>query len=455
MSAIASVLLGRGFKVSGSDMQTNSLTRSLQAEGATIYEGHAAAHVAGADLIVVSSAVPVDNPELLAARQQGIPIIKRADLLGELMADTIGIAIAGTHGKTTTTGMIGHILVEADLDPTVILGGTLPELGGNGRFGQGPYFVVEADEYDFMFLGLRPEMAVITNIEHDHPDLFPTPEAYEDAFRAFATRVPPNGRLIVCTDDPGVAGFLENAAMPGVELTTYGLADAPGRRNHFQAVNHQPNQSGGTDFVVTHNQQTIGLARLRVPGLHNVRNALAAIIVGLDLQIDFAQICRSLASFGGVQRRFEVIGEVAGVTVIDDYAHHPTEIEATLAAARQRYPGRRVWAVWQPHTFSRTRLLANQFATCFAEADRVIALDVYRSRETDQLGINSAGVVAAMDHPEAIHIGDQEAAANYILDRLRPEDVILTLSAGDGNLVGRQIVDALQKRNGERGNPQK
>lgn len=448
MSAIARVLLGRGFVVSGSDRQANELTRSLATEGATLYVGHAAAQVGDAELVLVSAAVPEDNPELVAARQAGVPIVKRAELLGALMDEAIGIAVAGTHGKTTTTGMISHMLVEAGLDPTVILGGTLPEMGGNGRVGQGPYFVVEADEYDYMFLGLRPEIAIITNVEHDHPDLFATAETYTDAFRAFARRVPADGRLVVCSDDPGVAALLDDGLAASVELTTYGLDESGGRRNHFRAVNHQPNQSGGTDFVVLHDDQTIGLARLRVPGLHNVRNALAAIIVGLDLQIDFAQICRSLASFGGVQRRFEVIGEAGGVTVIDDYAHHPTEIRATLAAARQRYPGRRLWAVWQPHTFSRTRMLSEQFATCFDEADRVIALDVYRSRETDPLGISIDAIVSEMDHPAAVHIGEQAAAVTYILERLHPEDVVVTLSAGDGNIVGQRIIDSLQKQNG-------
>lgn len=445
MSAIARVLLGRGFVVSGSDMQANELTRALATMGATLFVGHAAAQVGNSELVLVSAAVPEDNPELVAARQAGIPIVKRGDVLAALMDEAIGIAVAGTHGKTTTTGMVSHILVDAGEDPTVILGGTLPELGGNGRVGQGPYFVVEADEYDYMFLGLRPEIAIITNIEHDHPDLFATADAYRDAFRAFARRVPADGRLIVCADDPGVTDLIEDSIAQGVELTTYGLEDGNSRRNHYRAVNHQPNQVGGTDFVVTHDDQTIGLARLRVPGLHNVRNALAAIIVGLDLQIDFTQICRSLASFGGVQRRFEVIGEVNGVTVIDDYAHHPTEIRATLAAARQRYPGRRLWAVWQPHTFSRTRLLSDEFATCFAEADRVVVLDVYRSRETDPMGISSASVVAQMDHSAVAHIGEQAAAATYILERLHPEDVVVTLSAGDGNIVGQRIIDSLQQ----------
>ncbi|MEZ4519670.1 MAG: UDP-N-acetylmuramate--L-alanine ligase [Chloroflexota bacterium] len=458
MSAIARVLLGRGYVVSGSDLQSNALTAALEEAGATLYIGHEAGTVNGVDLVVVSSAVPADNPEIVAANLQSIPVIKRADLLGELMLGTIGIAVAGSHGKTTTAGMIAHILVEADLDPTVIVGGVLPEIGSNGRYGDGPYFVVEADEYDFMFLGLRPEVSVITNVEHDHPDLFSTEEDYRAAFRQFANLLPDNGRLIVCADDPGAARLLSELELSGVEVTTYGLngtvTSGPqvGEKVHFRAVDFQPNQAGGTDFVVAQGGQTIGLARLRVPGLHNVRNALAAIVVGLDLQIEFGQICKALATFGGVQRRFQVLGEVGGVTVIDDYAHHPTEIRATLAAARQRYPGRRLWAVWQPHTFSRTRLLAEKFAGSFDDADRVIALDIYRSRESDDLGVATGTVLDMMHHADARYIPQPDEAVAYLLELVRPDDVILTLSAGDGNLVGKNLLEALEKYVGDKGN---
>jgi UDP-N-acetylmuramate--alanine ligase len=459
MSAIARVLLGRGYVVSGSDLQANDLSADLARSGVTLFIGHTAENISGADLVVASSAVPDSNPEVMAARATGTPVINRADLIGELMVGTIGIAVAGSHGKTTTTGMIAHILIEAELDPTVILGGVLPEMGGNGRFGEGPYFVVEADEYGFMFLGLRPEMAVITNIEHDHPDLFPTAEGYRAAFRDFAHLLPAGGRLIVCADDPGSVELLSELNLPGVELTTYGLngtvAAGPqvGEKVHFRATDYRPNQAGGTDFVVAQGGQTMGLARLRVPGLHNVRNALAAIVVGLDLQIDFGQICKALSTFGGVQRRFQVLGEAGGVTIIDDYAHHPTEIRATLAAARQRYPGRRLWAVWQPHTYSRTRLLADQFAGSFDDADRVIALDIYRSRESDDLGVGTETVLGMMNHADARHIPAQADAATYLLERIHPDDVVLTLSAGDGNRVGQTLLSALEQRIGNKGNP--
>jgi UDP-N-acetylmuramate--alanine ligase len=445
ISAIARVLLGKGFVVSGSDMHMNELTAVLATAGATIYEGHRAENIAGAEALVISSAVPASNPEVVAARATGLPVLKRADILGHLMADTIGIAVAGSHGKTTTTGMIAQVMLAAGLDPTVIMGGTLPSLGSNGRSGSGDYFVIEADEYDHMFLGLKPEVAVITNIEHDHPDLFPTAADYAAAFRAFTALLPDGGRLIACADDPGVRALLSDLPLAGVEITTYGLAKA-GSRADFVAQDCRPNPLGGMDFIVEEHGQLIGLARLRVPGEHNVRNALAAIIVGLDLGVDFSVIRQGLAEFGGMGRRFQILGEAGRVTVIDDYAHHPTEIQATLAAARQRFPGRRLWAVWQPHTYSRTRLLREQFARSFDQADRVVALDIYRSRERDTLGMDTAVVVEAMNHPDAIHIPDRRAAADYLLDRVRPDDVIITLGAGDGDQVGQWVLAGLRKR---------
>lgn len=446
ISAIARVLLGRGFVVSGSDMQANEITAALQEAGATIYLGHDAANIANAQLILISSAIPEENPELQAARQANIPVMKRFDFLGHLMADKIGVAVAGSHGKTTTTGMLAHILMEAALDPTVIVGGILPSLGTNGRYGEGDYFLVEADEYDRMFLGLRPEVAIVTNIEHDHPDIFPSEEDYRTAFEQFAQLLPDGGHLVACATDAETAVLLEKVRLPGVQISTYALGVDKGEQPKatYLALDLRPNQLGGTDFLVETEGEMVGLARLRVPGHHNVLNALAAIIVASDLGIDFNVIRTALGSFSGVSRRFELIGEVASVTIIDDYAHHPTEIEVTLQAARQRYPGRRLWAVWQPHTFSRTKLLLDKFATCFAEADRVVALDIYRSREKDSLGLDTAVVLEAMNHPAAIHIPNLDDAAKYILDRVRPHDVVLTLGAGDGNKVAQQILAGIQ-----------
>ena len=451
MSAIARVLLGRGFRVSGSDKQSNTQTAALAAEGVTVYIGHAAEHIDGADMVVISSAVPPTNPEWVAAEARGLPVLKRADLLGALMLGAVGVAVAGSHGKTTTTGMIAHILMECGLDPTVILGGTLAELGGNGRFGDGPHFIVEADEYDYMFLGLRPEVAVITNVEHDHPDLFPTADSYRAAFSRFAALLPPGGQLIICADDPGAAELLAEIESGSIALTTYGLGETTtGVVPTVRALDMRSNQMGGSDFVVEIDGQTVGLARIRLPGAHNVRNALAALAVATNLQVDFSQACRALAGFGGVQRRFQLVGEVGGVTVIDDYAHHPTEIKATLAAARQRYPGRRLWAIWQPHTFSRTRLLLDQFADSFAQADRVIALDIYASREPVDPSITTATVVERMGHSHAIHIPDRRNAADYLLERLHPDDVVLTLGAGDGDVIGKWILEGLQLQQGNK-----
>jgi UDP-N-acetylmuramate--alanine ligase len=281
----------------------------------------------------------------------------------------------------------------------------------------------------------------VTNIEHDHPDLYPTAEAYRQAFHDFISLLPVGGQLIVCTDDQGISELIQEMELPGIRLITFGLEKAD-----WQALDLRVNQLGGTDFLVQHDLDMVGLARLRIPGEHNVRNALAAITVASELGVDFAVIRQVLAEFGGIGRRFQMVGEIGDVAIVDDYAHHPTEIQVTLAAARQRFPGRRIWAVWQPHTFSRTKLLLADFAASFANADRVVLLDIYRSRETDNLGIDSAAVLKAIQHPNAHHAGGMEETTTYILDRLRPGDVVLTLTAGDGNLVGQWVLERLQKR---------
>lgn len=449
MSAIAWLLLERGYTVSGSDLQQNQATDELAQAGAAIYQGHEAANVAQADVLIVSAAVPGDNPEVAAARAAGLPVLKRADLLGQLMAETVGVAVAGSHGKTTTTSLIAHVLLESGRDPSFIAGGVLPGLGRNGRAGTGDILVVEADEYDYMFLGLRPQVAVVTNVEHDHPDIFPTVERYRDAFRQFAGLLPDDGRLVACSDDPGVRQILQELASPPYAVTRYGLDK--GQQPDFRAVDLRPNTLGGTDFVVLQDGETLGLARLRLPGTHNVRNALAAIAVLDALGLSFAEMQGPLAEFGGVGRRFQVVGDVGEVTIIDDYAHHPTEIRVNLAAARERYPGRRLWAVWQPHTYSRTRLLLDEFAASFGDADRVVVLDIYASREKDTLGMDAGMVVEKMaGHPYARHIGSRAEAAAYILDRVHPGDVILTLGAGDGDQVGQWILDGLRERVNQR-----
>ncbi len=442
MSAIARLLLGRGFAVSGSDRAATALTAVLQSEGATVHAGHDGGNIAGADVLVISSAIPVDNAEVAAARAMGLPVLKRADLLGHLMDGYTGIAVAGTHGKTTTTGMITQIFMQAGLDPTVIVGSDLPILGGNGRYGKGKHFIIEADEYDNMFLGLRPTVAIVTNIEHDHPDIFPTDEAYMAAFLQFANLLSANGTLIICGNDAGAMGLLQKFDRPDVNVIVYGTGDGFG----LMGLNGRSNPIGGTDFIVQQGDEFVGLARLRVPGSHNAQNGLAAIAAGMTADICFDDMRTALAQFGGMARRFQIISSANRVAIIDDYAHHPTEIRATLAAAREQYVGRRIWAVWQPHTFSRTKLLLDDFATSFNDADRVVVLDVYRSRETEADGVSATVAVAAMEHPDVIHIGDRRAAADYITERVLPDDVILTLGAGDGNMVGVWIATALEKR---------
>jgi UDP-N-acetylmuramate--alanine ligase len=449
MSAIAWLLLERGYAVSGSDLQQNQATEELALAGAAIYHGHQAENIAGADLLVISAAVPANNPELLAARAAGLPVLKRADLLGQLMAGAVGVAVAGSHGKTTTTSLIAHVLLESGRDPSFIAGGVLPGLGRNGRAGAGDILVVEADEYDYMFLGLRPQVAVVTNVEHDHPDIFPTEEDYRHAFRQFVSLLPDNGLLVTCSDDAGVQQLLQELEAPRFAIVRYGLERAG--QPDYRAVDLRANTLGGTDFVVLQQDQTLGLARLRLPGAHNVRNGLAAVAVLTALGLTFGEIQGPLAEFGGVGRRFQLVGEAADVTIIDDYAHHPTEIRVNLAAARERYPGRRLWAVWQPHTYSRTRLLLDDFAASFAGADRVVVLDIYASREKETLGIEAGMVVEKMaDHPYARHIGSRAEAAAYILDRVRPGDVVLTLGAGDGDQVGHWILDGLRERVNQR-----
>lgn len=439
LSAIARVLLGMGYTVSGSDQTRSALTEALTAEGARVAIGHSAANASGADLLLISSAIPGDNPEVTAARTAGIPVSKRADFLGELTSGRRVIAVAGTHGKTTTTALLASVLLAAGLDPSFIVGGILKQLGTNARFGRGDLFLVEADEYDRTFLGLRPQAAVLTAVEHDHPDCYPTVEAMMDAYRLFIKRLPTDGLVVACRDDPGARSLALEWEKSGGTVRWYGL----GREATWRATHSQPNQAGGSDFVVLDDGETAGLARLRLPGEHNIRNALAVIAVADWLGIPFNTTRTAVAAFDGVERRFEVKGEADGVLVVDDYAHHPTEIASTLAAARGRFNNRRIWAVFQPHTFSRTRALMEQFAACFGDADEVIVMDIYAARESDTLNISAPDLVARMQHPGVHYIGGRKETASYLVDHVRPGDVLITLGAGDGYLVGEWVLDGL------------
>jgi UDP-N-acetylmuramate--alanine ligase len=439
LSAIARVLLEQGAKVSGSDLVISPVAEALARDGARVFEGHNAANVEGADVLVVSSAVPEENVEIQAARAAGIPVLGRPAFLGQLMEGKRGIAVAGTHGKTTTTAMIASILLEAERNPTFIVGGVLAGLETNARAGNGSLFVIEADEYDCTFLSLKPEVAVITNVEHDHPDCYPTFADFRAAFEEFAALVPLGGLLAACWDDPVAREIGEDQAKEKL-VTFFGLDKGA----TWRAEEIHPNFAGGVDFLAVREGETRGLVRLRVPGAHNVSNALAALVVAEFLGVPFRVSREALTAFRGVARRFEIKGEADGTVVVDDYAHHPTEIQATLAAARERFPTGRIWAVWQPHTYSRTKQLLAGFAASFGEANHVIVLPIYPARETDTLGVNASDVVRAMEHVDVRAAESMDEAVTWLGTEVRPGDVVLTLGAGDGNRVGDWLLEILE-----------
>lgn len=462
LSAIALVLLERGIPVSGSDHQASQQTHRLQAAGARIFIGHDSRNLQGVDLVVRSSAIPDSNPEVQAARALGLPVFKRIDYLGQLTARSSTIAVAGTHGKTTTTGMIAWMLTDLGLDPSFIIGSTSINLGVNAHAGQGEYFVIEADEYDRMFHGLQPFLAVVTNIEYDHPDCFLTPEEYFEAFQQFARQLVPGGVLMVCGDQPPARQLAESTAVPSL---AYGVDD-PG--NIYQAHSAHPNRLGGYDFIAVRVKfPSLGRAlpgnqrqavHLQVPGRHNVQNAMAALAVADQLGLDWVRAAKTLEAYVGAERRFELRGEAAGVTVIDDYAHHPTEIRATLQAARDRYPQRRLWVVWQPHTYSRTRALQGDFAAAFGKranspVDQIVVTSVYPAREArPQDGFSAAQVVAQIDHPQSRYLPELSQVSSYLLDHLKSGDVLLVLSAGDASQVSLDVLKGLEATRGQKAN---
>lgn len=438
LSAIATVLLQQNHTISGSDIQASAATERLSRMGATISIGHRPENLSNnPDVVVVSSAIAPDNSELQEAQRRGLTVTKRAEWLGRMMQGYTGIALAGTHGKTTTTAMTAFVLEQAGLQPTYIVGGFVPQLNSNAAAGQGDAFVIEADEYDYMFLGLRPKIAVITIVEWDHPDIFPTPDDTVRAFKDFVQRVPADGLIIGCGDAPGVRRVVAHSQAP---VVTYGLHP----ENTWQAVNLQPNRHGGYSFQVLYQDSHVAELSLVVPGHHNVLNALAALIVAHRQDVDVEQAAEILGRFQGVGRRFELKGEANGITVIDDYAHHPTEIKATLAAARTRFGTRPIWALLQPHTFSRTLSLLDEFAAAFADADHVIVVDIYASRERDEGQISSRDVVQRMNvHPDARYIGPLSEAADYLAANLSAPAVLITLGAGDGYKVGEWVLESL------------
>ncbi len=456
MSAIARVLLESGETVSGSDRQLSPLAQGLADSGVQVMIGHRPENILGAEVVVRSSAVGDDNPEVAAALQAGVPVLKRADFLGAWIGPERGrrlVAVAGTHGKTTTTAMVSWLLSALGQDPSYIIGGVSLNLGGNAHASRMPLFVIEADEYDRMFLGLRPEIAVITNIEHDHPDCYPTPGDFASAFDQFARRVLPGGGLVTCLDDPGAAE-LARQVVPSADLRlrTYSV----GQPADYQALNLAPNHHGGLsfDFLAAGREPTRLQVALQVPGEHNVRNALAALAVVDLLGLPLQAAAAAMVEFCGTGRRFELRGQAAGVMVYDDYAHHPTEIRATLSAARLRFPGRAVWAVWQPHTYSRTRTLLDGFAAAFEDADRVIVTEIYAARE--QLpadGFSALQVMQAIAQRgvQVTFAPSLVQARQLLATQVRSGDVVLVLSAGDADQISVGLLSDLESREAAHG----
>ncbi|HJW15353.1 MAG TPA: UDP-N-acetylmuramate--L-alanine ligase [Thermoanaerobaculia bacterium] len=428
MSGLAEILLlSTPLEISGCDRERSENTERLTALGAKIAYGHDAAHLEQADLVVISSAISEDNPEVEAARRRGIPVIRRAEMLAEIMRLKQGIAVAGTHGKTTTTSLAGLVLTEAGFDPTIVVGGRVRILGTNARLGKGQYLVAEADEYDRSFLELTPVVAVVTNIEADHLDTYRDLPDILDAFAAFANRVPFYGAVIACLDDAGVREILPRVKR---RVVTYGeSAEASLRADRIRL------EASGTTFEVWEGGTwSLGEVRLPLPGRHNVANALAAIAVGRELSIPFPTIARALKEFTGVVRRFETKGERGGVLVLDDYAHHPTEISATLAAARQVHPGRRLVALFQPHLYSRTRDFARDFGRALCAADVAIVTDVYPSREKPITGVTGDLVASAArgaGHPNVTYVSERKEVVGELERLLKSGDLLITMGAGD------------------------
>ncbi len=433
MSGIAEVLLNLGYRVSGSDVRETEVTRRLATLGGQIAIGHRAESVARADVVVVSSAVRPDNPEVVAARARDVPVIPRAEMLGELMRVKDGVAVAGSHGKTSTTSIIATIFAAAGLDPTVIIGGKAKALGSNARLGFGDVLVAEADESDGSFRHLFPMTAVITNVDREHMDHYGSEAALRDAFVDFANKVPFYGLVVLCADDPAATGL---APLLLKRHVTYGLRAGDYRGEVIEA------KPDGTRFRVSVRGKARGEARIRVPGVHYAQNAVAALAVADFFGVPFDAYVDALAGFSGVDRRFSVRGEARGILVVDDYGHHPTEIAATIAAARLF--DRRVVVAFQPHRYSRTQDLMQEFAPALGGADLLFLTDVYAAGEAPIAGVTSERLLATFPLRPGLHYAPRAALPERLLEALRPGDLLLTLGAGDVTQVATEVLAALR-----------
>ena len=440
MSGIAELLANLGYQVSGSDLRRSKITDRLSDLGCTIFEGHDRQWIENAEVIVASSAIGDDNPEILAAREQGIPVVMRAEMLAELMRlQKYGIAIAGSHGKTSTTSMVSWIMAEAGLDPTIVVGGKVDSLGGNAKLGEGDFLVAEADESDGSFLKLSPVLEVVTNIDFEHPDYYEDIDQVKEAFVQFIDKVPFYGAAIICLDDQHIAEVLPRITK---RVITYGLT----HQSEVYAENLEFGE-GLSRFEVYRGGERLGTVELTQPGRHNVYNSLASICVGLELEIDFEIIARALGSFAGVQRRLELKGEVGGITVVDDYGHHPTEIRATLSAVKQAWPDKRLVVLFQPHRYSRTKGLFSEFQTCFHQADCLVMTDIYAASEEPIEGVDSLRLLDKIkQHGQrnTAHVAEVDTLAAAVKDQLQSGDLVLTLGAGNIFRAGEDLLTLLE-----------
>ncbi len=445
MSGLAEVLLNLGYKVSGSDLKASAITERLSRLGATTYEGHRAENVAGAEVVVATSAIARDNPEVTEARRLHVPVIQRAEMLAELMRLKYGIAVAGMHGKTTTTSMVAAVLAAGGLDPTVVVGGRVDAMGSNARLGKSQYLVAEADESDRSFLKLSPILAVVTNIDREHMDCYRDMRDVMRAFRDFVERIPFYGMAILCHDDRRLRKLLPRLTRRAV---TYGMREGSDFRiTGMKTRGGAAGQPLGR-FQVNFRGRSLGEFRLHVPGVHNVLNATAAVAAGIGLDVAADQIREALEAFRGVDRRFQLRGQAAGVAVLDDYGHHPTEIRATLQAARQ-CGYRRIHVVFQPHRYTRTRDLLDDFATAFGDADSVFVLDIYAASEAPIPGVSGEALAEHIRHhggQPATYLASFSDAARAASDAAREGDMVLTLGAGNVHQVGPLVLEQLAAR---------
>ena len=442
MSGIAEVLLTMGYKVTGSDLQASDTTRRLEELGGKIFIGHQESNVGDAQVVVISSAVSPQNPEVLAAKAKLVPVIPRAEMLAELMRLKFGVAIAGAHGKTTTTSMVANVLAQGGLDPTMVIGGKVNALGSHARLGRGELLVAEADESDGSFLRLSPTIVAVTNLDREHLDHYGSMERISDSFLEFINKVPFYGLAVLCSDDERLRALFPRIVK---RFHTYGLYEREGFTPDFRATDVVAKQ-GGSEFRAFFRGRNLGPFRLSVPGIHNVTNALAAIAIGVELDVPTDLIRKALVAFTGVERRFHHRGEAGGVMVVDDYGHHPTEIKATLAAAKQGWADRRLVVLFQPHRYTRTRDLIDDFARAFTDADQLFVTEIYAAGEQPIPGVSGAKLaeaIRAAGHPSVTFVERKAELVGQVQPQLKAGDLVITLGAGDIWKTGPELLASL------------